>query len=158
MLQGHQWRLDGGTGEGLSREVLSGTSFRGTGRGKPVGGLVTVQKYKVGAALAKALTQERTRCLGGTQKWAEWGVSGRKWGWRGSASRLWGLGVWWLRSDSEAWGALRYCGDLRAESGGRWEDTCARWGRTVTQWELAGVMRAVGDPPAASVAGNGFCS
>ena len=68
MLHGHQWRLYGGTGEGLSREVLSGMSFRGTGRGKPVGGLVTVQKYKVGAALEKALTQERTRCLGGTQK------------------------------------------------------------------------------------------
>ena len=42
-----------------------------------MGVLVTVQKYKVGAALAKALMQERTRCLGGTQKRAEGGVSGR---------------------------------------------------------------------------------
>lgn len=29
-------------------------------------------------------------------------------------------------------------------------------GRTVTQWELAGVMRAIWDLPAASVAENGF--
>lgn len=111
--------MTGGPGGGHSREVMSGTSFSGTGRGKPVGVLGTVQS---GSSPCKAL-DARTNPETSRGRGSEGGVSGRKRGQKGSASRLGGLRRAVTLSDSEARGSLGCCGDPRAESDRQWEDS-----------------------------------